>query len=371
MTANPRYRVVLVTTHYPPLVGGAATYFSLLAQTLSSRGVDVLVLTTRQPDLPSVQYNAVDVWRVIPNLQDAPRAVRQYVQAASTLIALMVLKLRGRCRIAHVHGSKSVTVGTAVFSVLSRTPVVYDIQDFFSRTVVIRLGVHRRYTAAGNPISEHLVSHGIPRDRVLVLPSIPKDSARAPVFARTEGGPCRCLFVGEVNHAIKGTDLLLQAFQRVHETEPTALLEIVGDGPDRDQDEMFVRRRRLDDVVRFTGIIPADRVLETIDKADIVVMASRTEGMPRIILEAFARGVPVVAPRVGGIPEVVRDGTTGVLVEPEDPVALAEGLLKLITDRAQRRRFGACARAWVDELPTWVGLAEQIESVYASAVAGN
>jgi glycosyltransferase involved in cell wall biosynthesis len=188
------------------------------------------------------------------------------------------------------------------------------------------------------------------------------------VVARAEGGPCRCLFVGEVNHAIKGSDVLLQAFQRVHEVEPTALLEIVGDGPDRDQDETFVRRHNLDDVVRFTGAIPADRVLQTIDKADIVVMASRTEGMPRIILEAFARGVPVVAPRVGGIPEVVKEGATGVLVDPDDPAALAEGLLGLITDPAQRRRLGAHARAWVDELPMWAGVAEQIETIYASAV---
>jgi glycosyltransferase involved in cell wall biosynthesis len=361
------HRVVLVTTHYPPLVGGAATYFSLLAQTLSARGADVTVLTTRQPNLPAVEHGAVDVWRVIPSLSGAPEAIRQWAQAAATFIALVLLRLRGRGRIVHVHGSKSVTVGTAAFSMMSRVPVVYDVQDFFSRPMVIRRGANPQYTAAGNPIADRLASLGIARDRVLVLPSIPDDQARAPVAPRSGPGPCRCLFVGEVNHAVKGSDLLVRAFERVHTVEPTALLEVVGDGPDRATDEAFVRDHGLEAVVRFRGAIPAEQVLEAINSTDIVMMASRTEGMPRVILEAFARGVPVVAPRIGGIPEAVRDGETGLLVPSDDWPALADALLRLIGDPELRRSLGARGRTWVDGLPTWDGLGALVESVYDRA----
>jgi glycosyltransferase involved in cell wall biosynthesis len=367
MSVKEGHRVVLVTTHYPPLVGGAATYFSLLANTLSARGADVAVLTTRQPNLPVIERGGVDVWRVIPSLGGAPEAVRQWVQAATTFLALALLRLRGRGRIAHVHASKSVTVGTAAFSVVSRVPVVYDVQDFFSRPRVIRRGASPQYAAAGNPIAERLASLGIARDRILILPSIPDDHARAPVALRSGAGPCRCLYVGEVNHAIKGSDLLVRAFARVHDVEPTARLDIVGDGPDRAADEAFVREHGLEAAVRFLGAMPAERVLEVIDTADVLVMSSRTEGMPRVILEAFARGVPVVAPRVGGISEAVRDGETGLLVATDDHGALADALLRLIADPVLRRGLGARGRAWVDGLPTWDGLGALIESVYDRA----
>ena len=355
--------MVLVTTHYPPLVGGAATYYSLLAQALSARGVGVTVLTTRQPNLPAVEQGAFDVWRVIPSLDGAPAAIRKWVQAAASFIALALLRLLGRGRIAQVHGSKSVTVGTAAFSMVSRVPVVYDVQDFLFRPMVIRSGARPQYTAAGNPIADRLTSLGIARDRVLVLPSIPNDRARAAVAPRSGAGPCRCLYVGELQH-VKGSDLLVRAFARVQAVEPTVRLEVVGDGPARAAVEAYVRNHGLDAAVRFVGAIAPERVLDAIDAADIVVLASRSEGMPRVILEAFARGVPVVAPRVGGIPEVVRDGETGVLVAPEDPAALADGLLRLIADPVHRRALGARGRAWVDGLPTWDRLGALVESVY-------
>jgi glycosyltransferase involved in cell wall biosynthesis len=355
--------VTLVTTLYPPLVGGAATYFSELAQALAARGARVTVLTTRQGNVPSVERGVFDVWRVIPSLDRAPAAIRQGVQAAATFIALALLRVRGRARIAHVHSSKSVTVGTAAFSMVSRVPVVYDVQDFFARPMVIRRGARPQYATAGNPIADKLASLGIPRDRVLVLPSIPNDRARAPIPRRSSTGPCRCLYVGTLHH-VKGSDLLVQAFARVHAVEPTARLEVVGDGPARTAIEAYVRDHGLDDAVRFVGVIEPERVLDVIDAADIVVLASRSEGMPRVILEAFARGVPVVAPRVGGIPEAVRDGETGVLVAPEDPAALADGMLRLIADPTYRRALGTRGREWVDGLPTWEGLGALVESVY-------
>jgi glycosyltransferase involved in cell wall biosynthesis len=138
----------------------------------------------------------------------------------------------------------------------------------------------------------------------------------------------------------------------------------VGDGPDRATDEAFVRDNGLEAAVRFLGAMPAEQVLDVINSTDIVVMASRTEGMPRVILEAFARGVPVVAPRIGGIPEAVRDGETGLLVPPDDWAALADALLRLIRDPVLRRSLGARGRTWVDGLPTWDGLGALVESVY-------
>jgi glycosyltransferase involved in cell wall biosynthesis len=359
-------RVVLVTTHYPPDVGGAATYFSLLGHALSDQGTQVTVLTTNAPGYPTVSFDRqVVVWRRIPRLGTAPDQLRKWVQAAVTVGWLTVMWLRHQMDVVHSHGSKSVTVGAAIFSSLFRVPVVYDIQDFFSRPKVIRLGTKPRYVATGGTIADRLVGLGIDRDRILVIPSIPPDDARTKI-ARPEPSSqhCRCLFIGELHHAVKGSDILLEAFVRVHEVNPTAHLDVVGDGPEREVDEAFVRRHGLEEAVTFKGILPPELVQEEIDRADILVLASRSEGMPRIILEAFARGVPVIATRVGGIHEAVRDGDNGLLVPSENPSALADAIIHLAGNPMLRHELGARGRAWIDQLPAWDRLASLMVTFY-------
>jgi 2-deoxystreptamine N-acetyl-D-glucosaminyltransferase/2-deoxystreptamine glucosyltransferase len=86
--------------------------------------------------------------------------------------------------------------------------------------------------------------------------------------------------------------------------------------------------------------------------------------MPRVILEAFARGVPVIASAVGAIPEAVRDGATGLLVPPGDVEALAAAMLRLTDDPALASELSRNAREWVDQLPDWRRLAATVAGVY-------
>jgi glycosyltransferase involved in cell wall biosynthesis len=136
----------------------------------------------------------------------------------------------------------------------------------------------------------------------------------------------------------KGFGVLVEAAARV----PGAGAVLFGDGPERARLEGRVRELGLAN--RF--ILPGfTRELDALlPWADVLVLPSFTEGLPNVVLEAAAAGVPAVATAVGGTPEAIRDGETGYLVPPGDPAALADRLSRLLSDEALRRRMGRAAR---------------------------
>jgi len=132
---------------------------------------------------------------------------------------------------------------------------------------------------------------------------------------------------------------MLQAFVRVHERHPEALLLIVGRGSLQPETEALTRTLGLAGSVRFVGV--RRDIPEVLSAADGYVMSSAWEGMPIVLLEAAAAGLPIVATHVGGNPEVVRDEESGFLVPPRDSEALAEAMLRLMgLSDAARRAFG-------------------------------
>ena len=133
---------------------------------------------------------------------------------------------------------------------------------------------------------------------------------------------------------------LVRALAAVPGRPFTALL--VGDGPDRPSVEAEVRRLGLQDAVALAGT--RDDVPELLARADVFALSSRSEGAPLSILEAMAAGLPVVSSRVGGVPELVVDGETGLLVPPGDPAAMAVALGRLVADAGLRYRLGAAGR---------------------------
>jgi glycosyltransferase involved in cell wall biosynthesis len=144
------------------------------------------------------------------------------------------------------------------------------------------------------------------------------------------------LFVG-VLERYKGVDVLADAWPRVLERVPEASLHVVGDGP-------------LEATVAALGVrwdrrLESSEVARALDDASLLVLPSRSEGLPRIVIEAFCRARPVVGTQVGGVPDIVEAGVSGLLVPPEDPQALADALVRCLTDRQRLERLGAGARA--------------------------
>jgi glycogen(starch) synthase len=144
----------------------------------------------------------------------------------------------------------------------------------------------------------------------------------------------------------KGFDVAVQAFGSVLQRRPDARMILAGDGPARPELQRLTARLGLTDSVELRGWVQPEAVPALLNEAGVVVVPSRwREPFPLTAIEAAQMGRPVVASRTGGLPESVVDGRTGVLVEPDDPAALAEALLALLEHPEQTVRMGQAARA--------------------------
>ena len=142
----------------------------------------------------------------------------------------------------------------------------------------------------------------------------------------------------------KGFHVAVEAFSLIRKAFPAARLTIAGDGPARQDLEAQARRLGIEQAVRFTGWVSPDDVPETINRASVVLMPSREESFGLVALESGLMGRPVIASRVGGLPEVVQHGETGLTVPRDDPEALAAAAVRLLRKPDRARRFGEAAR---------------------------
>lgn len=210
------------------------------------------------------------------------------------------------------------------------------------------------------------------RDRVHVVP--PGVDAR--FFAPGAAAPGRSvLFVGPLDRAYrwKGVDVLWAAFQRLRRRLPDARLVLVGDG-DRAQDfRARARRCGLAGEVTFARRLPEAQLVRAYQGAAVVALPSLrdAEAFGMVLAEANACGRPVVASRVGGIPDFVRHGENGLLVEPGDAAGLADALELLLRDAALARRMGSLGRARVLAEHDWDDLAARTEDALGEALDGR
>ncbi len=165
---------------------------------------------------------------------------------------------------------------------------------------------------------------------------------------------------------IKGHRYLIEAAKDVVREVPRARFIIIGDGPLRVRLERLARRANLTGNLYFLGL--RGDVPDLLKLFDVFVISSLNEGMGRVIVEAMASGLPVVATRVGGIPEVVnRD--TGILVEPKDKDGLAGGIIALLKDEARARSMGENARERVKSIFSKDDMVRKIDRMYRELLA--
>jgi colanic acid/amylovoran biosynthesis glycosyltransferase len=146
----------------------------------------------------------------------------------------------------------------------------------------------------------------------------------------------------------KGHAGLIQAFAQLLRSGVEADLELLGDGPDRERIEQQIRALGIEERVKLRGQVSEDQVLEALTRATLLALASFMEGLPVTLMEALAMGVPVVAPCVAGIPELVEHGVSGLTFPPGDWDRLAQALRQLLEDPALRQRLAQEGRRRVE-----------------------
>jgi glycosyltransferase involved in cell wall biosynthesis len=198
-------------------------------------------------------------------------------------------------------------------------------------------------------------------------------------WVRSELGiPADATVVAAVGRFVrwKGFDHLIEAVAKAASSAPTLRLILVGDGDLRDELVARTRALRLDDVVRFTGMIDRRALPGYFAASDIVVVPSvhhdgYVDGLPNVALEAMAAGKALVATQVGGLPQLIRNGENGVLVDEKDSDALAAALVRLAGDPGQRAQLGTAARQEIRERRSWDMVGRRFVEIYERALAAR
>jgi glycosyltransferase involved in cell wall biosynthesis len=177
-----------------------------------------------------------------------------------------------------------------------------------------------------------------------------------------------CRIIGSAGRLvpIKGYQIFLKAAQLIKQKEPKVKFLIVGEGPEKSNLEKLAEELGISENFLFPGY--REDILDIINTMDIFVLTSFHEGIPMVILEAMGLEKPIVAAKVGGIPEVVTDQVSGTLVKPNDPEDLAEKSLYLLHNREVREKMGSEAKRRIEESFTAEKMAQKVLEVYQSMV---
>ncbi|HEY0214478.1 MAG TPA: glycosyltransferase [Paenirhodobacter sp.] len=190
-------------------------------------------------------------------------------------------------------------------------------------------------------------------------------------YGRIEGPRGKhVIFIGRLA-AVKGLPLLVEAFARVQAKHPDARLSIVGDGPERKPAEARVAGLGITDTVTFHGYQSSDEVADLLARSDVMVLPSFAEGVPVVLMEAMASGLPVIASRVAGVQELIEDGVSGYAVAPGDIDSLSERLDTLLSDPDLCARMGVAGRAKVMAEFDQAAEARWLASILAGSLEGG
>ena len=292
--------------------------------------------------------------RYIATHLDGPKLLKMAVALVGTMRLLAVLVLR-QCDVVHVH--------MASYASFSRKASLLGMARLFGCGTIVH--VHGAgfdlFFDESPPVRKRAITHTLEsaglvsalsnewKSRLLAI--APKATIRVlmnPVVCEEFAGVAAerpdvppdggtILFLGAFGRR-KGVFDLIEAGAKIAERRPHVVFELGGDQA-VDELRALITERGLESNVRILGWVRGEEKLDAFRRAHIFVLPSYHEGLPIAVLEALAAGLPLVTTPVGGIPEVIKDGVNGILVEPGDIDALAEGILRLLDDEPFRKRM--------------------------------
>jgi glycosyltransferase involved in cell wall biosynthesis len=345
---SDRIRVLMLLDQLWSSWGGAEIFTVALAQALPSERFDVRVCTSRRgtgfliEELERAGVSYVSLGRR-RRLDVAPFArLRSYLRS-------------GRVDVLHTHMFGSNLWGS-VIGRAARVPVVVaqehswsyqgqPLRKLLDGQVIGRLA--DAFVAVSNADRERMIRlEKVKPDKVVVIPPafLPRAPANGASVRGELGIPGDAPVVGTVvaMKRPKALDVMIDAVALLRERKPDVRLLLVGDGDSRAEWEAYASERGLAETARFLGF--RSDVGPLIESFDVSVLSSDSEGTPLFVLESMAHGTPVVSTAVGGLPDLIEDGVSGLLVPQRDPGAMADALAAALDDPAMRERLATAAR---------------------------
>ncbi len=364
-------RVLVFSPDFPPGSGGIQRLAGRLVSGLARDDVRVVAFAPANPSAPHPDADGPRVGRL-----PAMRRLRQPLRVAIYNVAALCVALRHRPQVLLITHIVAAPAARAV-SLLLRRPFVLILhgQELGHRPRLMAWAVRRSFaTVAVSTYTRcEAIRRGAPVERIFVInPGVDESPARgrkaSPPATR---GPV-ILTVARMVDRYKGHDVMLDAVAALRGRVPGLRWLVVGDGPLRTEYERRASERGVDECVEFAGRVSDAQLEQAYAQARVFAMPSRVtpagggEGFGLVFLEAASRGLPVVAGAAGGALDAVRDGRTGLLVDPEDPTAVAGALEQILTDDKLAERLGECAR--VDAAArTWQAFADCVRDLLADA----
>jgi glycogen synthase len=399
-----RLRLCFLSQEYPPgAVGGIAVWTHQLAAALADRGHEISVVT-RTDGHPRVDFEE-GVWvhriprlhypsRRAPGLPDLPPSIADWCFTALD----EVLRIRARrgldlvsAPIWDVEGAACLVSGQipTVTSLHSTYKLVLPSKREWQENSKIRTLHVEKMIAAERWIldrpdfvlaNSRAIVRDIEAEYGLALNSgkvrvIPHGVSLETVDPAPERDPlCRILFVGRFETR-KGIGILAQAIPQVLHACPEARFVLAGNPDIHEGGSGPTYREQIETLaaqfgarVQMLGVLPREELVAEYARADIFTAPSRYESFGLIFLEAMMHGAACVGTNVGGIPEVVEHGVTGLLAPPDDPASLAAALIQLVNDPALRQRLGEAGLAAFRERFTVARMAETVEREYGAFI---
>lgn len=350
-------RLLLLTPQYPPTFGGAELQAQRLARALDSRGIHVTILTQSVPgEAVSEEDRGIHIVRALAGLRLGPLWGLTYMLSSRRWLR----RLASDWDIVQnqqvgLHSWVSVRIAREL-----RRPAVLrfacsgqggDLAVMkmrrFGPLMIRGLRDADGFIALTSEGASEIVRHGLPAARVVTIPN-GVELERFSVLRWPDVGdsdPIRLLFVGRLAYQ-KGVDVLLGSLAKLRD-RVAFTLRVVGIGDQLERLRKQVHMAGLDDKVEFRGSLTT--VLEEYAWCEVLVLPSRFEGMPNVVLEALSCGRPVLATRTGGTAELVEPGVNGWLVPVEDGEALAECIARISMQRETLRTRGIEGRRIVEQ----------------------
>ncbi len=364
--------VGIVTGEYPPRDGGIGACAHGLALGLVERGVDVRVVAPRYADLAtSGDLGTVDLHRVTRVYQGGIGPLRHLARAGAlaripaparyvamdwraALSALPVARARRTPLSIWCHGTELLRYRASrvrpLMQAVLRASTQVVANSAYTRDLAIEAGVAPGRLVVVTPGTEM---------------AAPDPCEVEALRARLGLGGRRIVLTFSRVVPRKGHDLVIRALPAVRRAVPDVVYVVAGGGDDVPRLRDLAGRLGVDDVVRFVGRVPADEKAPYYGLCDVFVMPSRQEGVDVegfgiSFVEAGVCGKPVIAGRHGGVPDAVRDGETGFLVDPASPAAVEDALLRLLADPAMAACMGRRGQQLVRDAFRWPTLADAL-----------
>ncbi len=373
----------MVTDYFlPRSSGGVERAVFEVARNLVEAGHHVTVLTLRKQGEPSRENMAgIEVVRV-RGWDLSGRLGAQVAVSAHAWPAIWRELSQGRYDLVHAHSIFfHVSLIGALLTRIKHLPLVTTAHlgspeelggrvamatSMFEKTIGrIILRRSDAVIAVSRAVGDHIAKGMKHRERLHVIPN-GVDLTRFKPSPLSREGPLRVMVVGRLIFN-KGPQFVIEAAPKVLASYPDARFVFVGDGPMEDELRAEASKLGIAANVEFLG--HRDDIPELLSTGAMAVRASLSEGLPLVALEAMAAGLPVIATDVGGTREVVDDGVTGFLLQPNDVDGLADRICRLAGDGGLRAEMGARGRAFVEQGYDWSRIAARTADVYRGVLA--